>query len=210
MKTRTVTPRTEAPTAKPLAGAGRVVPPTHVAKPLGGPDNPVDFSQDPRFHDVFYGDPTFEQIHKLSQFLRADPNRFVRLYHGTSAAHPIMAKGLLPTCASRAKSLQSAPGFVYLSVYPGMAEDFARMAYPSQPVRVYAVTVTAGRLLADLDQLRNKRLWSEGSPTLAGAKNTLAESLAVGHAARVRGKVEPYQIQPLEFVSKGGTQEKAC
>ena len=164
----------------------------------GQPGDPVDFANAPEWHDLFYGKATPERVKELGQFLRSDPNRFFRLYHGTDASHPIMEKGLLPTCARRAKSLQSAAGFVYLSVYPGMAEDFGRMAYPGKRIQVYAVETTARRLLADLDQLNNKRAW--GGEAFREVGSSLAESLVIGHGARVRGKVDPWQISPVGSV----------
>lgn len=166
--------------------------------PAGQPGNPVDLANAPEWHDLFYGRVTPERVKELGRFLRSDPNRFFRLYHGTSADHPILEKGLLPTSARRAKSLQAGHGFVYLSVYPGMAETFGRMAYPGKNIQVYAVEVTARRLAADLDQLRNKRAWGDGS--LGEVGSSLAESLVIGHGARVRGKVEAWQIRPIEII----------
>ena len=80
----------------------------------------VDFSSDPKWHDVFYGTPTPEGLKRLSSFLHGNPNQWITLYHGTDAELPIMEEGLLPTSAGRAKSMGSTPGFVYLSVFPGM------------------------------------------------------------------------------------------
>ena len=158
----------------------------------------VDFSSDPRWHDVFYGMPTPRRIKELGQFLRSDANRFVTLYHGTDAGHPVMEEGLLPTSAGRAKSIQSSPGFVYLSVFPGHAKTFGELAYgPTTPIAVYAVTVTARRLLPDPDQLRNKRMYGN-----AEVGDTLAESLAIGHGARVRGKVDPMQLSVVRGPKK--------
>jgi GNAT superfamily N-acetyltransferase len=168
----------------------------------------IDFSEDSNWHDLFYGTPTPKRMKELKSFLRQDPNRFVRLYHGTDASHPVMEEGLLPTSAGRKKSLQSTPGYVYLSVYPGMAEDFGRMAYPGKPIQVYAVTVTVRRLLADTDQLNNRRYWGEGK--YDGVGNTLAESLVYGRGARVKGKVEPYQLTPTKDIKVKPSKEQCC
>lgn len=153
----------------------------------------MDFSVAPEWHDVFYGNPSPEKVRELGIWLRDHPNDFVRLYHGTAATHPIMEQGLLPTSGQRRNSMQSGAGFVYLSVYPGMAKDFATMAYPGKPVKVYAVEVTVRRLLPDTDQLRNQRLYAERN-----VSNTLANSLAFGHGARIKGAVEPFQIRPQQ------------
>lgn len=156
----------------------------------------VDFSEDPEWYDLFYGKPTPERVKELARFLRNDPNRFITLYHGTDANLPIMQKGLLPTSATRRRSLQSSPGYVYLSVFPGSAEDFGRMGNPGKPIQVYKVEVTVRRLLPDADQLGNKRLWGGDEYNQLG--NSLAESLVYGHGARVKGKVDPYQLIPTK------------
>jgi hypothetical protein len=148
----------------------------------------TDFSSDPQWHDVFYGNPSPERIKALASFLRSDPNRFITLYHGTASDLPVMEEGLLPTSPSRAKSYQSSPGYVYLSVYPGNAKNFGELAYPGEDITVYAVNVTARRLLPDTDQLANQR--SVGKEV----GNSLAESLAIGHGARVKGAVGPMQL----------------
>ena len=163
----------------------------------------VDFSSDPKWHDVFYGTPTPEGLKRLSSFLHGNPNQWITLYHGTDAELPIMEEGLLPTSAGRAKSMGSTPGFVYLSVFPGIAADFARLAYPGKPVQVYAVTVTRKRLQPDKDQLANKRNWGNME-----VPDTLAASLAIGHGARVAGRVEPMQLSPVSKVAKVAVNEE--
>ena len=86
--------------------------------------------------------------------------------------------------------MQSACGFVCLSVYPGMAENFAQVAWPGKPVKVYAVTVFLRELRADKDQLRNQRLF-------AGREvgDTVVESLVFGHGARIKGSIPLYKIR---------------
>jgi len=155
----------------------------------------VDFAFDARFHNVFYKDPTPEALKELRAFLKQEPDRFFRLYHGTSAEHPILEDGLLPTSSRRRRSLSSSAGFVYLSVFPGMAEDFGRMGAPGRPIQVYAVVTTARNLLADADQLRGRREW--GGDRYADIGSSLADSLAYGRGARVRGAIPPQMITPL-------------
>lgn len=157
------------------------------------PRSPVDFSSDPEWRDVFHGDPSPARVEHLAHFLQADPDRRLRLYHGTWDGHPVAAKGLLPTSASRRRSLQSAVGFVHLSVSPGVAKAFGETAYPAQGVAVYAVDVTVGELKPDLDELRNQRQHSERQ----NLGDSLAESLAFGHAARVKGPVAADRVAPV-------------
>ena len=116
----------------------------------------------------------------FASFLNSRKMEFVRMYHGTSIEHPVTDKGLLPTSARRAKSLQSAHGYVYLTYDPQTALSFARMAYAGQnrDLVVYAVEVTIGRLKPDLDQLRNKRMFAGED---VGA--SLVDSLIYGRGA---------------------------
>ena len=154
----------------------------------GSLDNPVNFSVDPEWHDLFYGEPSTERMDELSKWLRSHKNDFVVLYHGTSARHDVWEEGLLPTSGSRAKSYQSSPGYVYLSVYPGSAETFGSLAYPMHDIIVYSVWVTVRRLKPDIDQLNNHRY--EGMDV----GNSLVESLVFGHGARIKGKIDPFQL----------------
>lgn len=139
------------------------------------------------FHGAFFRDPPDSAVlQRLSEWLAQDKNRLISLYHGTSAQHPVLTKGLLPTSAIRAKSLASSHGYVCFSVFPAMAETFAKMAYPGREVVVYTATLSAGRLLPDLDQIRLKRLFGG-----LEIKESLAHSLAAARGCRVRGKVSP-------------------
>lgn len=163
--------------------------------------NFIDFSQEPYWHSLFYGTPSEDdpKIAELERWLKEHKNDFVRLYHGTSADHRVMEKGLLPTCHSRKHSLQSRNGYVSLSVYPGMAKQFGEMsyAYPKREIEVYAVTLCIKSLVADKDQLANQRQYAERH-----VKDTLAHSLVFGHGAQVKGKIEPYYIQPMSILMK--------
>lgn len=154
-------------------------------------DNPFKDAWD----DLFYADPD-PQCKRLREFrvwLRRNRTEEITLFHGTAAAHKVQEQGLLPTTRgpTRRRSLQSAPGYVYLSVYPGMAKVFGEAAYPGKPVVVYAVTVLVKNLRTDKDQLRNIRLFAGRQ----GLVDCLAHSLVYGRGARVRGRVEPYRIK---------------
>lgn len=159
----------------------------------------AQFSGDARIDNLFYGEEKPETVKNLVSWLKQDPNRFVRLYHGTAAKHNVMVEGLLPTSGSRRNSLHSGSGYVYLSVFPTSAEDFARMAYPGKDIVVYAVDISIRRLKPDKDQLRNKRYW--GGEKYQDIGNSLAESLIYGHGARVEGKINPMQISVFKTIN---------
>jgi hypothetical protein len=171
----------------------------------GDPSRPYDFAGDTRFHHLFYGSPSAHEVRAFASWLRSRPNDFVRLYHGTAAVHPVLEQGLLPATATRRNSLQSSSGFVCLSVFPGLAHDFGAQAALNRPadasgarVAVYPVTRTIRSLLADLDQLRNRRLYAGEH-----VGNSLAESLIFGRGARVRGRIDPGSIgAPQRFASR--------
>lgn len=171
----------------------------------GDPSRPYDFAHDERFAHLFYGDPSPAEVKAFSSWLRSRPNEFVRLYHGTAAANPIWEEGLLPTSLTRRNSIQSGSGFVYLSVFPGMAFDFGRYASLNRPadadgarVAVYPVTMTIRSLAADIDQLHNRRLWAG---EVVG--NSLAESLVRARGARHRGRIGQGCLgQPQRFMDR--------
>lgn len=171
----------------------------------GDPSTPFDFSQDAQFAHLFYGSPSATELKAFSSWLRSNPNAFVRLYHGTYAGHDVMEQGLLPTSANRRNSIQSSAGYVCLSAYPGMAYDFGHYASLNRPqaadgakVAVYPVTMTIRKLMADLDQLANRRAFAGET-----VGNSLAESLVRARGARVRGKIDPVSIGAAQrFVAR--------
>jgi hypothetical protein len=164
----------------------------------------IDFSQEEQWHSLFHGSPESDDpaIKELDQWLRGNPNAFVRLYHGTAKDHPIMASGLLPTTSNRRNSLQSRSGYVSLSVYESNARTFGELAYPGKEIEVYAVTMCVRSLTADKDQLFNQRCHVGRK-----VKNSLAHSLVFGHGAQVKGKVDPWYIQPLSLIN-GDVEDK--
>lgn len=149
----------------------------------------VDFKSLPEMYDE-----SPESIARLNKWLRSHKDTTVRLYHGTGAGRPIMQQGLLPTSAKRRNSYQSTSGYVYLSVWPSLARMFGELSNPYDEVVVYAVDIKVKELKPDLDQLYNKR--ATGAYDYAG--NTLADSLIIGHGARVRRKIWPYEITVFE------------
>ena len=144
---------------------------------------------------MFNDEPTEKDIKMMNRWLAQHRNEYVRLYHGTSVRVPVKDEGLLRTNNRRKRSYQSQMGFVYLSVYPQTARTFGEMAYPQDAVVVYAVDVKIKELMPDKDQLRNKRLW--GRDEHIG--DTLADSLIIGHGARVKRDIRPYEIHETEY-----------
>jgi len=167
--------------------------------------NTMLFDLDVKAHS---GTITPQEIKAFASFLNSHKMDFIRMYHGTSSAHDIMGKGLLPTSASRAKSIQSTAGYVYLAYDPNSALTFAQMAYAGQynSTRiVYAVDVLVKRLLPDHDQLYNKRMYGGN----ADIGNTLAHSLIYGRGARVRGKIDPMQVHVWGEFDRNGDPVKS-
>lgn len=170
-----------------------------------GKEYNFDPKVDSTIHDLSVaansGELTSSKIKDFTNLLNKDKNAFIRMYHGTSASHPVMQTGLLPTSQTRARSLQSASGYVYLTYDPRTALNFAQHAYPKENVIVYAVDVTIRRLLPDHDQLRNKRHFGE-----MDIGSSLVDSLIYGNGARVKGKIEPYQIHIHGSYDRNGNE----
>ena len=145
--------------------------------------------------EVATGEASPEAVLRLARWLRANPDGWVRLYHGTAAHVPVANQGLLPTSTRRRNSLQSRSGYVSFSIFPGHAEMFALLAFPRRSVTVYGVDLRVRELVPDLDQLRNQRAWAERC-----VKPTLAHSLAYGHGAQVKGAVSAARLFAVRTV----------
>jgi len=139
--------------------------------------------------EVAAGEALPEAVLHLARWLRANPDGWLRLYHGTAAHVPVETQGLLPTSTRRRNSLQSRNGYVSFSIFPGHAEMFALLAFPRRSGTVCGVDLRDRELVPDLDQLRNQRAWAERS-----VKPTLAHGLAYGHGAQVRGAVSATRL----------------
>lgn len=146
--------------------------------------------------EVAKGEASPEAVLRLARWLRANPDGWVRLYHGTDARVPVETEGLRPTGARRRNSLQSRSGYVSFSIYPGHAEMFALIAFPQRAVTVYGVDLRVRELVPDTDQLRNQRIWAERC-----VQPTLAHSLAYVHGAQVRGAVSAARLFPVRTVT---------
>lgn len=161
-------------------------------QPLNPWEKVYDFHKDPQFDKFFYGeDYTDKDLKELGKILRNNKGEdYVLMYHGTSSAFDIENDGLKKTKVSTKRSIQSKPGFVYLSAYPDMAKRFGEMAYPTEDICVYQVFIKIKYLKPDKDQLRNKRVYSD-----IDVKDTLVNSLVYGHGARVPRNIEPYELK---------------
>ena len=157
---------------------------------INGEHRVIDFRYEPATQIVFNDEPSDDEISAFNRWLRQHRDEYCILYHGTSADIDIISSGLKRTSARTKRSFQSAPGFVYLSVYPGSARTFGEIAYPGKPVSVYGVIVKIKELKPDLDQLRNKRMWGN-----IDCGDTLADSLVYGHGARIARNIMPYEIK---------------
>lgn len=149
---------------------------------------------------VSFQNTSKEHIANLNKWLKDHSCKYkmekVIMYHGTSSKNNLLEEGILKTTIRSKRSLQSATGFVYLSLYPESALNFAKMGYPYDNVSVYAVAVNILDLLPDHDQLKNKRLWGGFDTNTVG--KTLADSLVYGSGARVKKNIEPWQVRNID------------
>ena len=143
-------------------------------------------------NDFIFDTDRERAVRELKKFLSrcCRMKDYFALYHGTDRQHKIYEQGLLPTCNSRKKSMQSGNSYVYLSIYPDMALTFGKMANPMRDIVVYEVNIPLRMMIPDKDQLNNKRLW--GNDKNIG--NDLASSLIHGSGCKVKGKIEPNLI----------------
>jgi hypothetical protein len=147
--------------------------------------------KDKQFKDIFYSNPTSENVKFLNEFFKSNKNKLIRLYHGTSPKLPILKDGLLRTSFKTKKSLQSQPGFVYLSIFPTSAKQFGDLAYGiNNAATVYQIDVPIEYLKPDKDQLYNIR--AAGNVNVG---ETLGDSAIYGHGFRVAGDIPPYMIK---------------
>lgn len=146
------------------------------------------------------GMPNAQKVKELNSWIRKNSDRYlgknVVLYHATDIRLPIRDEGLKPTSATRRRSYQSTPGFVYLAATPDRAQAFGDLGNQGAS-RVYAVSVSIRSLKADLDQLTNARSVGE----VVG--NSVAESILYGGGARVKGGISCWDIQEVHRGEQG-------
>lgn len=133
---------------------------------------------------------TKTDIDSLNKWFKDNKDNYIKLYHWTSPQWNILDEWLKATSSKTARSLQSWKWYVYLSFDPARAKTFWEMAYAWKTPKVYEIKVKIWDLLADTDQLWNKRYWGENQ----NIWNTLADSLLYWKWFRVKWNIEPYKI----------------
>ena len=161
---------------------------------INGEHNVINLMTNPDTSIIYNEEASQKQRLAFNKWLRQHREDYVRLYHGTDSDLPILKDGLKKTSTRTKKSMQSATGFVYLSIYPQSARTFGELAYPRKQVTVYAVDIKIKELLPDKDQLRNKRLYGQFD-----IDDTLADSLIFGHGARVKRNILPYELSATDY-----------
>ena len=161
---------------------------------INGEHNVINLMTNPDTSIIYNEEASQKQRLAFNKWLRQHREDYVRLYHGTDSDIPILKDGLKKTSTRTKKSIQSATGFVYLSIYPQSARTFGELAYPRKQVTVYAVDIKIKELLPDKDQLRNKRLYGQFD-----IDDTLADSLIFGHGARVKRNILPYELSATDY-----------
>jgi len=161
---------------------------------INGEHNVINLMTNPDTSIIYNEEASQKQRLAFSKWLRQHREDYVRLYHGTDSDIPILKDGLKKTSTWTKKSIQSATGFVYLSIYPQSARTFGELAYPRKQVTVYAVDIKIKELLPDKDQLRNKRIYGQFD-----IDDTLADSLIFGHGARVKRNILPYELSATDY-----------
>jgi N12 class adenine-specific DNA methylase/GNAT superfamily N-acetyltransferase len=114
------------------------------------------------------------------------------MYHATGIHVPVLEQGLLPTGTTRRRFYQSESGYVYLANTPERAKSFGDLGNNSNCI-VYEIVIPINKLAADTDQLNNLR------STGVEVGGSLAESIVYGGGARIKGKIEQWQIKPFDY-----------
>lgn len=158
-----------------------------------------DPQKDPSFFDLeakansLWWD-NWTAVKTMKKFLLDNKNETIELYHWTFWWHDIVNQWLKATKNSTKRSIQSQPWYTYLSYDPSRARTFWEMWYPWKEIKVYKVSVPIKDLVADADQLWNKRLrWDKKD-----IWNTLADSFVYWWWARIKWNIEPYKIKLFE------------
>ena len=175
-------------------------------KDLKKKSTPKVFLNNEFLDELLFQTPSKEIIKQINSYMNKSQHRYdedkIRLYHATSSEHDesIEKVGLLPTSMKRKNSLQSSIGYVYMSVFPNMAKTFAEIAFPYNDITIYSVDLYVRdlKLVADKDQLNNKRMYSE----MTGLGNTIGDSIIHGHGLRYKGKIPLYNFSIYDKINK--------
>jgi len=119
------------------------------------------------------------------------PKKFL-FFHGTGRRNrkSILEKGLLRTTKKTKKSIQSTPGYVYLSLNPESAKLFGSLAYAGEKLDVYAILVAAKDIKPDKDQIYNKNLYGNEKLSV-----NIVNSLLYGNGVCVKKDIELYNLR---------------
>ena len=167
---------------------------------LSGSEEEISF-KNLQEYGIYYGLLNEKMSNSFQKFINQNKYKYAILYHGTSAKHNIMEKGILPTSSKRRNSYQSSSGFVYLSNYPSTAKIYGEFAYPYDDIVVYKVRVPIKDLKPDLDNLKNHNIANPDEYV----KPTLANSIIHGNSVRVARKIYPYEIIGVELLKRHNT-----
>lgn len=150
-------------------------------------------------NQIMYGNEVTEGewIRSFNKELKNNQNiylpKYMIFFHGAakSDVKDIYQNGLKPTSATRRKSYQSTPGYVYLANNRDRAQLFGDLGNGSN-AGVFAVLVKTTDIKADLDQLRNVIAYNTYPDRVI--KQTIGDSIFYGGGVRVKGSIPPYQI----------------
>lgn len=164
---------------------------------------PKVFLDKPELDKLLYEKPTESNIKLVNSYMNKTNHRYdedkIRLYHGTSAnfKEDILSNGLKHTTKDRRNTYGSSSGYVYMSVFPGMARQFAELAFPRTDVVVFQVDIYVRdpKLVPDKDQLANLRRESSHGRHL---KDSIGHSILYGRGLRYKGDIPPYMIDIYE------------
>lgn len=152
----------------------------------------LNLVDDKETRDMFFKDPSEEDVIFLNKYLKDNKYNMIELYHGTSSDNNILEDGLLTTTNKTRRSNAVTTGFVYLSVYKDSAKKFAELGYSKGDISIYKVTIPVYFLQPDLDQIKSARIYKKEE-----IGDTLGDSALYGHAFRVKGDIPPYMITKL-------------
>lgn len=164
---------------------------------LSGSEEEISF-KNLQEYGIYHGLLNEKMSNSFQKFINQNKYKYAILYHGTSAKHNIMEKGILPTTAKKRNWYQSSPGFVYLSNYPSYAKMYGEYAYPYDDIVVYKVRVPIKDLKPDLNILKDYNIANPDEHV----KPTLANSIIHGNSVRVARKIYPYEIIGVEVLKR--------
>lgn len=135
------------------------------------------------FFQAAIKNPTPQKIHELSKFLAQNQEASIMLYHGTSSKHPIESQGIKPTNHHSKRYHHSQNGYVYLTIFPKVAQGYAKLAYPKETTQLYQVILPVKSLVPDPNNVSHL------------LQKSLASSLTQrAFSACVKEEIQPPQV----------------